>query len=48
VNTHANLAVEVPFAGHKWSGLGVEQGVPGIEAFSDVQVLWTYRRKPRS
>ena len=48
VNTHANLAVEVPFAGHKWSGLGVEQGVPGLESFSDIQVVWSHRRKPRS
>lgn len=45
VNTHANLAVDVPFSGHKASGLGVELGVAALEACTDVQVLWTHRRK---
>ena len=45
VNTHANLAVDVPFSGHKASGIGAELGVAALEACTDVQVVWTHRRK---
>ncbi|HUA94040.1 MAG TPA: aldehyde dehydrogenase family protein, partial [Acidimicrobiales bacterium] len=48
VNTHANLAVEIPFGGHKWSGLGLEQGVAGLESNSELQVVWSHRRPSKS
>ncbi|WP_345419119.1 aldehyde dehydrogenase family protein [Pseudonocardia xishanensis] len=38
VNTHTALSPRYPFAGHKSSGLGVENGVHGYEEFTDVQV----------
>jgi acyl-CoA reductase-like NAD-dependent aldehyde dehydrogenase len=44
INTHANLAVDVPFSGHKASGVGVELGTEAIAACTDVQVIWTHRR----
>ncbi len=39
VNTHYALAPFQPFGGHKWSGLGVENGVWGYHGFTDLQVL---------
>src|SRR5882757_2766884 len=44
VNTHTMLAPLQPFGGLKWSGLGVENGVWGVDAFTDVQVI---HRPPR-
>ncbi len=48
VNTHANLAVEIPFGGHKCSGLGLEQGLAGLESYSELQVVWSHRRPAKS
>jgi acyl-CoA reductase-like NAD-dependent aldehyde dehydrogenase len=39
VNRHLGLAPFQPFGGVKWSGLGVENGHWGLEAFTDIQVL---------
>jgi acyl-CoA reductase-like NAD-dependent aldehyde dehydrogenase len=40
VNAHgAGLRPDFPFGGHKWSGLGVENGRWGLEGFTDLQVL---------
>jgi acyl-CoA reductase-like NAD-dependent aldehyde dehydrogenase len=33
-----------PFGGLKWSGIGVENGIWGVDAFTDVQVI---HRPPR-
>ena len=38
VNTHGALAPHQPFGGHKWSGVGVENGRHGLESFSEIQV----------
>jgi acyl-CoA reductase-like NAD-dependent aldehyde dehydrogenase len=43
VNTHAALQFDVPFSGAKWSGLGVENGVPGLLSFTEAQVVHTSR-----
>lgn len=43
VNTHADLLPTVPFGGAKWSGLGVENGVDGLLAFTEQQVVHTSR-----
>jgi acyl-CoA reductase-like NAD-dependent aldehyde dehydrogenase len=43
VNTHAALAPNLPFGGHKWSGIGVENGPWGYKSFTDLQVV--HRRK---
>ena len=44
VNAHTMLSPTQPFGGLKWSGLGVENGVWGVNAFTDVQVV---HRPPR-
>jgi acyl-CoA reductase-like NAD-dependent aldehyde dehydrogenase len=46
VNTHAALAPNVPFGGHHWSGLGVENGPWGLYGFTDLQVVHTNRGVP--
>lgn len=43
VNTHADLLPTVPFGGAKWSGVGVENGVDGLLAFTEQQVVHTSR-----
>lgn len=43
VNTHAELAPSVPFGGAKWSGVGVENGVEGLLAFTDPQTVYVAR-----
>jgi acyl-CoA reductase-like NAD-dependent aldehyde dehydrogenase len=43
VNTHLVLAPSQPFAGAKWSGIGVENGPWGLYGFTEIQVL--YRAK---
>lgn len=39
INAHAALAPNVPFGGHRWSGLGVENGPWGLYSFTDIQVI---------
>jgi acyl-CoA reductase-like NAD-dependent aldehyde dehydrogenase len=39
VNTHAILPVNVQFGGAKLSGLGVENGLPGLLSFTESQVV---------
>jgi acyl-CoA reductase-like NAD-dependent aldehyde dehydrogenase len=40
VNAHLALAPHQPFGGFKWSGLGVENGPWGLDAFTDIQVRY--------
>jgi acyl-CoA reductase-like NAD-dependent aldehyde dehydrogenase len=39
VNQHIDLSPMQPFGGHKWSGLGVENGPWGYKEFTQMQVL---------
>jgi acyl-CoA reductase-like NAD-dependent aldehyde dehydrogenase len=39
VNTHADLLPTIPFGGTKWSGLGHENGLAGLLAFTEPQVV---------
>ena len=39
VNTHLQLGPSQPFGGHKWSGIGVENGTWGLDAFTEVQAI---------
>ena len=39
VNSHLQLAPTVPFGGHKWSGIGVENGRWGLLGFTETSVL---------
>jgi len=45
VNGHANgIRPDLPFGGHKWSGIGVENGRWGLYGFTETQVLTGPRR----
>ncbi|MEO5873839.1 MAG: aldehyde dehydrogenase family protein, partial [Streptosporangiaceae bacterium] len=44
VNTHLALQPDQPFGGCKWSGIGTENGVWGLEGFTDVKVIHRSRR----
>lgn len=39
VNQHLNIAPQVPIAGMKWSGIGVENGPWGLVEYTDLQVI---------
>jgi acyl-CoA reductase-like NAD-dependent aldehyde dehydrogenase len=39
INAHSALTFDQPFAGAKWSGIGVEAGELGLDAYTDVRVL---------
>jgi acyl-CoA reductase-like NAD-dependent aldehyde dehydrogenase len=39
VNTHAALQYDVQFGGSKWSGVGLENGMPGLLSFTEQQVV---------
>jgi acyl-CoA reductase-like NAD-dependent aldehyde dehydrogenase len=39
INQHSVLDANVPFSGHKQSGIGVEFGREGLEAYCNVQVI---------
>ncbi len=43
VNQHIDLSPLQPFGGHKWSGIGVENGKWGYNEFTQVQVVDTKR-----
>lgn len=40
INSHFDVAPNVPFGGHKWSGIGMEWGIIGLKAFCNPQTLW--------
>jgi acyl-CoA reductase-like NAD-dependent aldehyde dehydrogenase len=48
VNTHAALLPTVPFGGSKWSGVGVENGVDGLLAFTEAQTVHMARSNATS
>lgn len=39
VNRHGGLSATAPFGGHKWSGIGVENGPYGLASFTEFQVI---------
>jgi acyl-CoA reductase-like NAD-dependent aldehyde dehydrogenase len=43
INTHLALGPGQPFGGHKWSGIGVENGPWGLSEFSEVQAVYRSR-----
>jgi acyl-CoA reductase-like NAD-dependent aldehyde dehydrogenase len=44
VNTHQVAIPGRPFGGVKWSGVGVEGGPWGLEAYTDLQVVHVRQR----
>jgi acyl-CoA reductase-like NAD-dependent aldehyde dehydrogenase len=43
VNTHAVTLPHQPFAGAKWSGVGVENGRWGLHEYTQLQAIHTAR-----
>lgn len=41
VNTHFELSPNVPFGGHKSSGIGMEWGIVGMKGWTNAQAFWT-------
>ncbi|KAI5926319.1 aldehyde dehydrogenase [Camillea tinctor] len=41
INSHAEMQPNIPFAGHKESGFGVEMGVEGLKSYCNVQSVYT-------
>ncbi|MDT3444679.1 MULTISPECIES: aldehyde dehydrogenase family protein [unclassified Pseudofrankia] len=41
VNTHAITTPSAPFAGAKWSGIGIENGIWGMHEFTQIQTIHT-------
>jgi acyl-CoA reductase-like NAD-dependent aldehyde dehydrogenase len=39
INQHANLHADLPFGGHKFSGVGVQWGEEGLKAYCNAQVI---------
>ncbi|PHH80706.1 hypothetical protein CDD82_1561 [Ophiocordyceps australis] len=44
VNSHFDLAPNVPFGGHMESGLGVEMGVEGFKSYTNIKSLWVWKQ----
>jgi acyl-CoA reductase-like NAD-dependent aldehyde dehydrogenase len=43
INTHGVISPHQPFAGHKWSGIGAENGIHSIHAYTDPQAIYRAR-----
>jgi acyl-CoA reductase-like NAD-dependent aldehyde dehydrogenase len=44
VNTYGNYDKAVPFGGYKMSGLGLENGVEGLEQYLKTKSVWINSR----
>lgn len=44
VNSHMDIAPNVPFGGHKESGIGMEWGVVGLKNFTNTRSLWVWKK----
>lgn len=43
VNSHFDTAPNVPFGGHKESGVGMEWGVEGLKNYTNSRSLWVWK-----
>lgn len=43
VNSHFDVAPNVPFGGHKWSGIGSEWGTTGLKSYCNSRSLWVWK-----
>lgn len=41
INTHSEIMPNIPFGGHRQSGLGVEWGVEGMKSYCNLQAVFT-------
>lgn len=44
VNSHFDVAPNVPFGGHKWSGIGSEWGTAGFKAYCNSRSLCIWKK----
>ncbi|KAK6066277.1 putative aldehyde dehydrogenase [Seiridium cupressi] len=44
VNSHFDTAPNVPFGGHKESGMGVEWGLEGLKSYTNSRSLWVWKK----
>jgi acyl-CoA reductase-like NAD-dependent aldehyde dehydrogenase len=44
VNSHFDVAPNVPFGGHKESGIGMEWGIEGFKKFTNTRSLWVWKK----
>ncbi|MCJ1244657.1 hypothetical protein MMC30_001856 [Trapelia coarctata] len=45
VNMHFEVQPNVPYGGHKWSGLGMEWGLVGLKGWCNTQAVWVPKKK---
>lgn len=43
VNSHFDVAPNVPFGGHKESGIGMEWGTEGLKNYTNSRSLWVWK-----
>jgi acyl-CoA reductase-like NAD-dependent aldehyde dehydrogenase len=44
VNSHFDVAPNVPFGGHKESGVGMEWGIEGFRQFTNSRSVWVWKK----
>ncbi|KAL3447713.1 Aldehyde/histidinol dehydrogenase [Aspergillus insuetus] len=44
INSHFDVAPNVPFGGHKWSGIGREWGMMGLKSYCNSTSLWKWKK----
>ena len=44
VNMHFEVEANVPYGGHKWSGIGVDWGVAGLKQWCNIQSVWVPKK----
>ncbi|KAJ6584965.1 aldehyde dehydrogenase-like protein [Mycena capillaripes] len=44
VNSHFDVAPNVPFGGHKESGIGMEWGIEGFKQYTNTTSLWVWKK----
>ncbi|KAK4451117.1 aldehyde dehydrogenase [Podospora aff. communis PSN243] len=44
VNSHFDVAPNVPFGGHKESGIGMEWGIEGFKHFTNSRSIWVWKK----
>lgn len=44
VNSHFDVAPNVPFGGHKESGLGMEWGIEGFKKYTNSRSVWVWKK----
>lgn len=44
VNSHFDVDPNVPFGGHKWSGIGSEWGMTGLKSYCNSRSLWIWKK----